>query len=52
MGDIALYAPWGNLAIFYKDFGYARGLIVLARIDTGGENLSKLSGDVKVEWME
>lgn len=52
VGDIALYAPWGNLAIFYKDFGYARGLIVLGRIDTGGENLSKLSGDVKVEWME
>ena len=21
IGDIAYYAPWGNLAIFYKDFG-------------------------------
>jgi hypothetical protein len=21
VGDITYYAPWGNLAIFYKDFG-------------------------------
>src|SRR6267143_4472528 len=28
-GDIAYYAPWGNLAIFYKDFGYSKGLIQL-----------------------
>jgi hypothetical protein len=33
-GDIAYYAPWGNLAIFYKDFGYSRGLVLLGRIDT------------------
>lgn len=32
-GDIAYYAPWGNLAIFYRDFGYSRGLIRLARIE-------------------
>jgi hypothetical protein len=33
IGDITYYAPWGNLAIFYKDFGYSRGLIKLGRID-------------------
>lgn len=33
VGDIAYYAPWGNLAIFYRDFGYSRGLIRLGRID-------------------
>jgi hypothetical protein len=21
IGDLAYYAPWGNLAIFYRDFG-------------------------------
>ena len=26
VGDIAYYAPWGNLAIFYRDFGYSREL--------------------------
>lgn len=31
-GDIAFYAPWGNLAIFYKGFSYSKGLIKLGRI--------------------
>ena len=46
-GDIAYYAPWGNLAIFYKDSGYARGLIRLGRIDSGIEALS-VRGPLKV----
>lgn len=32
-GDITYYAPWGNLAIFYKDFGHSAGLIKLGRIE-------------------
>lgn len=31
--DITYYAPWGNLAIFYKDFGYSSGLIQLGKIE-------------------
>lgn len=34
VGDIAYYAPWGNLAIFYKDFGYSAGLVKLGQIDS------------------
>jgi hypothetical protein len=34
-GDIAYYAPWGNLAIFYKDFEYSRGLVKLGAIEPG-----------------
>ena len=37
IGDIAYYGPWGNLAIFYKDFGYASGLIILGSIDNGSD---------------
>lgn len=33
VGDITYYAPWGNLAIFYKDFGHSAGLIKLGRIE-------------------
>lgn len=33
VGDITYYAPWGNLAIFYRDFGYSRGLVHLGTID-------------------
>jgi hypothetical protein len=40
VGDIAYYAPWGNVAIFYKDAPYAKGLIRLGRIDSGVESLS------------
>jgi hypothetical protein len=36
-GDIAYYAPWGNLAIFYEDFGYSAGLVKLGRIDSGAD---------------
>ncbi len=40
-GDITYYAPWGNLAIFYRDFGYASGLIRLGTIDTGIDALNQ-----------
>lgn len=32
-GDIAFYAPWGNLALFYRDFGYSRGLVPLGKFE-------------------
>lgn len=34
-GDITYYAPWGNLAIFYRTFKYANGLVHLGRLDAG-----------------
>ncbi|HVW98669.1 MAG TPA: cyclophilin-like fold protein [Mucilaginibacter sp.] len=36
-GDLTYYEPWGNIALFYKDFGYANGLIPLGRITSGLE---------------
>jgi hypothetical protein len=47
VGDITYYAPWGNLAIFYRDFRYASGLIRLGTIDSGAEALNA-PGSVKV----
>lgn len=32
-GDITYYAPWGNLAIFYKPFPSSRGLVRLGAFD-------------------
>lgn len=46
-GDITYYAPWGNLAIFHRDFGYSSGLIRLGRIESGIEFL-KTPGSMKV----
>jgi hypothetical protein len=41
VGDVAYYAPWGNLALFHKDFRYSSGLVPLGRIDAGLEALSR-----------
>jgi hypothetical protein len=48
--DLTYYAPWGNLALFYKDFSYSPGLVSLGKITSGIELFSK-SGtlDVKIE---
>ncbi len=49
-GDINYYAPWGNLAIFYKDSKFARGLVHLGSIDKGAlEKLSKRDGKFKIK---
>ena len=40
VGDITYYAPWRNLAIFYRDFGYSDGLVILGKIDSGIEVLN------------
>jgi hypothetical protein len=47
VGDITYYAPWGNLAIFYRDFGYSRGLVILGKIDSGIEALN-VPGSLRV----
>ncbi|WP_243694178.1 cyclophilin-like fold protein [Vibrio viridaestus] len=40
-GDISYYAPWGNLVVFYKDFGFANGLIHLGEINEGLERFTR-----------
>ncbi|MFP2923661.1 cyclophilin-like fold protein [Pyxidicoccus sp. 3LG] len=40
-GAITYYAPWGNLALFHKDFGPASGLITLGTLDGSVEALRK-----------
>jgi hypothetical protein len=41
-GDIAYYAPWGNLALFYGDAPYTVGLVHLGRFDA--DAVAVLSG--------
>ena len=40
-GDIAYYAPWGNLAVFHRSFGSSEGLVTIGRIDGGIEVLQR-----------
>jgi hypothetical protein len=41
VGDISYYAPWGNLAVFYRDFRYSSGLVKLGAIESGGAALNR-----------
>ena len=40
-GDLTYYSPWGNLAIFYKDFPRAPGLVKLGTLDSGIDIMRK-----------
>ncbi|NOK31707.1 hypothetical protein D7W79_14170 [Corallococcus exercitus] len=52
-GDISYYAPWGNLALFHKDFRHSPGLIRLGKLDSGVEALRAPGPlEVKVERSE
>jgi len=54
VGDITYYSPWGNVAIFYKDFGNSSSLIRIAKID-GNIDVLKTAGsieNVRFELME
>lgn len=42
VGDVVLYAPWGNLSVFYKDFRDSAGLISIGYIDEGIEILAEI----------
>ncbi|MBY0004171.1 hypothetical protein C1N83_04100 [Priestia aryabhattai] len=45
-GDFAYYAPWRNVAIFYKGLEDATNdLIILGQIESGKENVENVDGD-------
>ena len=48
-GTFAYYAPWGNLAIFYRDFRHSEGLVPLGRIISGMQHLAGIPDDVPVQ---
>lgn len=54
VGDLTYYAPWGNLAIFYRDFGYSNGLVSLGWLESGIEILAAKQGEfsVRIEVVE
>lgn len=49
-GDLTMYAPWGNLAVFYRDYGHSPGLVPLGKLDPDGlELFSSQTGNFTVE---
>lgn len=53
-GELALFAPWGNLAVFYREFRYSEGLVPIGRFISGLEAFSHMEGvfTVRIETVE
>jgi len=49
-GDIAYYAPWGDVAVFYNDFSYSKGLIALGRIENVNTFVNSLASNQTVTF--
>ena len=47
-GDITIYAPWQNVAIFCKPWKYSRDLIKIGHIDGEGIKVLQVAGDIPV----
>lgn len=47
-GDITIYAPWSNVAIFCKSRAYGEDLIKIGRIDGNGIGALNVHGDISV----
>lgn len=47
-GDITIYEPWGNVAIFCKSWSYSSDLIKIGHIDGDGINVLTVDGDIQV----
>ena len=48
-GDITIYAPWGNVAIFCKSWPQSRDLIRIGRIDGNGVEVLAVPGNLSVK---
>ena len=47
-GDLAYYAPWGNISVFYEDFRYSNSLYKLGTLESGADIFGNMNGDFEV----
>jgi hypothetical protein len=48
-GTLAYYAPWGDIVMFYGNFGSAAGLYELGHAISGSEYIQGMSGTIQIE---
>lgn len=48
-GTLAYYAPWGDVVMFYGDYGENSSLFELGQAVLGGELVSEMSGTITIE---
>lgn len=51
-GTLAYYAPWGNVVMFYKDFGSASGLYELGSCIDACNDINNLNGIINIKIKE
>lgn len=51
-GTLCYYAPWGDVVMFYKDYGKGSSLYELGECISGKDDIKKLSGTIKVEKVD
>lgn len=49
-GDITIYVPWGNVAIFCKSWSHSNDLIKIGHIDDNGIEALNIGGDIAVKF--
>ena len=48
-GDLAYYAPWNQLATYYRDAPYAAGLVPLGHMADGGAEQLATADEITIE---
>ncbi|MER7406261.1 cyclophilin-like fold protein [Streptomyces sp. NPDC000070] len=49
VGDLAYYAPWNQLATYYRDAPYATGLVILGNMVDGGAERLATADEITIE---
>ncbi|MFJ9020214.1 cyclophilin-like fold protein [Streptomyces sp. NPDC102259] len=49
VGDLAYYAPWNQLATYYRDAPYAAGLVILGHMADGGTEQLATADEITIE---
>lgn len=52
IGTLAYYAPWGDVVMFYGNFGSASGLYELGGAVKGAEYIRGMSGNIRINKIE
>lgn len=47
-GTLCYYSPWGDVVMFYEDYGKGSSLYELGKVVSGREDIKKLSGMIEI----
>lgn len=52
VGDLAYFAPWGDVVLYYKQFQSYSGLYQLGECISGKDEIAKLSGKITLKLVK